>query len=289
MNNYVVFSDVTSDLSSSIYNEYPVNIIDMNVLIDEKEFLHTKDFKNLSSSDFYKILRDGGKSSTSQITPAIFVNIFETYLKQGNDILYLCFSSGLSNTYNSALLAQRELKEMFPNQEIKVVDTLLASAGEGLLVYHALENQKKGMSLSDNYEWLENHKMSVCSWFTVDDLMFLQRGGRISGITAVIGTTLKIKPILHVDDDGKLVNVTKVRGRKLSINFLATKLKESILDDCDTIFISHGDCLEDALTLKKLILETLPHLNVYLSEIGPVIGSHSGPDTIALFFLGSHR
>ena len=200
------------------------------------------------------------------------------------------FSSGLSTTYQSAVIAANDLSEQYPDRKILVVDTLCASMGQGLLVWYACQNRDAGLSLEENAQWCEDHKLNLCHWFTVDDLMYLKRGGRVSATTAIIGTMLQIKPILHVDDEGHLISVSKTRGRKASIQALAAKLEELGLEgENETVFISHGDCIEDAEYLASLIKERCGVKNVIISYIGGVIGSHSGPETLAFFFLGKHR
>ena len=211
-------------------------------------------------------------------------------LAAGDDALVLVFSSGLSTTYQSAEIAADELREKYPERTIKVVDTLCASRGQGLLVWYAAKKRDEGMNLEEVYNWCESHKLNLCHWFTVDDLVYLKRGGRVSAATALLGTMLNIKPVLHVDDEGHLISMGKVRGRKASIEAIAKKLGETgIPGENDTVFICHGDCIEDAQYLEKLVKEKYGVKEVYIYYTGAVIGSHSGPGTLALFFLGEHR
>jgi DegV family protein with EDD domain len=228
--------------------------------------------------------------STSQVNIQSFIGEFKKHIKNGKSVLYIGFSSALSGTVHSAVMAKEQLLEEYPNCDITVVDTKSASLGEGLLVYYACEMLKSGNSKEDIVDWLENNKLRMNHWFTVEDLNHLKRGGRISVSTAVIGTLLDIKPIMHVDDEGRLVPVTKVMGRKKSIRTLANNLKERIVDpEHQVIAISHGDCEEDAVLLKSLIAEDIKVRDVIINNVGPVIGSHSGPGTLALFFLGNTR
>ena len=214
----------------------------------------------------------------------------EPVLQVGKDILVLAFSGGLSTTYQSAVIAAGELMEKYPDRTINVVDTLCASLGEGLFVYHVCRKRDAGMSLEELTVWAENNKLHLCHWFTVDDLMYLKRGGRVSATTALVGTMLKIKPVLHVDDEGHLINVSKVRGRKASIEALAKKMEETALPgENDVSYICHGDCLEDAQYLAELIRERCGVKEVHIGYTGAVIGSHAGPGVLALFYLGSHR
>lgn len=290
MTNYQIFTDCTCDLSKDIYSIYPIVIIPMDVTMDSRTFSHTYDFKNMSFVEFYEKLKNGSMSTTSQINPTVFKEEFEKSLKEGKDILYIGFSSGLSGTLQSSLIAKSELEDTYPNRKIVIIDSLAASAGQGLLVYQALLNQEKGMSLEDNETWLIENRLKLAHWFTVDDLQFLKRGGRVSSTVALVGTALKIKPVLHVDNEGHLVNVSKAHGRKASLTALADKLTATITNpEEQTVFISHGDALEDAQYLADKILETNHVKDIIISEIGPVIGSHSGPGTIALFFFATGR
>ena len=211
-------------------------------------------------------------------------------LAAGQDVLLLVFSSGLSSTYQNSLLAAEELRAQFPDRKLYVVDTLAPSGGQALLAYHAALRRQEGASLEETRDWVEANKLHLAHWFTVDDLMFLKRGGRISAATAVVGTMLKIKPVLHVDDLGHLVNVSKARGRRASIDAMAAKVGQTGIDPGNQVFfISHGDCLGDAEYLADLLRRTYHPKDVVISYVGPVIGSHSGPGTLALFFLGTQR
>ena len=214
----------------------------------------------------------------------------EPALKEGKDVLVVAFSSGLSTTYQSAVIAAEELKETYPDRTVTVVDGLAASLGQGLLVWYACHKRDEGLSLAELAAWIEDNKQHICHWFTVDDLMFLKRGGRVSAATALVGTMLSIKPVLHVDAEGHLINVGKVRGRKAAIKALADKVGELGAGyDNSTVFISHGDCADEAQILADMLKEKYGVKEVVLGYVGAVIGSHSGPGTIALFFLGDHR
>ena len=211
-------------------------------------------------------------------------------MKKGYDILYLGFSSGLSTTYNSSQIAANELAERYPNQKIITVDTLCASAGQGLFVYLVAEEKKKGATIEQAAEYANKLVPNLCHWFTVDDLVYLKRGGRISPTTAFVGTVLNIKPVLHVDNEGKLINMTKARGRKMSIRTLAEKFGEFANDKKNgTIFISHADCEDDAKMLAQTIKESYGSTVDVITNIGPVIGAHTGPGALALFFVGKER
>ena len=214
----------------------------------------------------------------------------EPALAAGEDLLVMAFSSGLSTTYQSAVIAATDLAEKYPDRTIRVVDTLCASLGGGLLVYHACKKRDEGLQLDQLAQWVEENRLKLCHWFTVDDLMYLKRGGRVSAATALVGTVLKIKPVLHVDNEGHLINVSKVRGRKAAIEMLADKMVQTALPgENDFITICHGDCIEDAQYLAQLVKERCGVKEVFIGYTGAVIGSHSGPGTLALFFLGEHR
>ena len=236
------------------------------------------------------ITNPASASTTAAANPTEWAAAIEPVLAAGEDALVLAFSSGLSTTYQSAVIAADELMEKYPDRQVKVVDTLCASLGQGLLVWYACQKRDAGFSLEDLTAWCEDKKMHLCHWITVDDLLYLKRGGRISAATAVMGTMLQIKPIIHMDDEGHLVNVGKARGRKGAIETIAKKMGETGLPgENDTVFICHGDCIEDAEYLAKLVKEQYGVKKVLIYYVGAVIGSHSGPGTLALFYIGNER
>lgn len=285
----VIITDSCSDLPLNYVEENNIPVIGMAYHFKGQEYID--DFGNtISYKDFYDGLRGGEMSTTSQINVFRFVEEFKKYVSQGDAVIYIGFSSALSGSLNSAVMARDMVLEEYRDGDITVIDSKSASAGEGLLVYYAYEMQKRGCSKEEIVEWVENNKLNVAHWFTVEDLNHLKRGGRVSGAAAFVGTILDIKPVLHVDDDGRLIPVSKVKGRKKSLRMLADKLKETIVNpEEQTIFISHGDCIEDAKHLEKIILEDVKVKDVIISYVGPVVGSHSGPGTVALFFPGSGR
>ena len=290
MSNYKIVTDSTSDLPVQLIDELELHVIPMLFTVDGKDYLNTPDERELSSHDFYNLLRAGKTSTTTQINSEIFKDEVRPYLEQGLDVLYLGFSSGLSSTFNSVRIATAELKEEFPERKLIVVDTLAASLGEGLIVYHAAMRKKEGLSLDETAAWVEENKLHLAHWFTVDDLNHLKRGGRVSGAAAFVGTMLNIKPVLHVDDEGHLIPVDKVRGRRKSLEELVAHMEKTAIKPSEqTVFISHGDALDDAKYVEKLVRERLGVKTVYINPIGPVIGTHSGPGTIALFFLAQKR
>ena len=290
MANYVVLTDSTSDLTPALIEQLDITVIPMEFHIANRTYLNVADGSTLPFHSFYDLLRRGATSSTSQINPVVFEERFEALLKEGQDILYLAFSSGLSGTYNAACIAAQELSEKYPDRKIRVVDSLAASMGEGLLAYYAATMRKEGKSLDEVAAWLEENKLRLCHWFTVDDLNHLKRGGRVSGATAFVGTLLGIKPVLHVDDEGHLIPVSKVRGRRQSLDALVARMVETCVDpEQQMIFISHGDAKDDAQYVADQVRAKFKIADSRINFIGPVIGSHSGPGTVALFFLGSRR
>ena len=284
---YRIVTDSCCDFPESMYPELGLSMIPLTLHYQGKD--HT-DLSEAFLKDLYKGLRAGEVASTAAANPEGWMSIIEPILAEGQDVLVLAFSSGLSTTYQSAVIAATELKEKYPERTINVVDTLCASLGQGLFVWYACKKRDAGMDLETLTAWCEEHKLNLCHWFTVDDLMYLKRGGRVSAATALLGTMLQIKPVLHVDNEGHLINVSKARGRKASIDALASKLGQTGLPgENDTVFICHGDCLEDAQYLEKQLKEKYGVKEVLIYYTGAVIGSHSGPGTLALFYLGEHR
>lgn len=240
--------------------------------------------------NFYEAERNGKMPSTSQINEARFEEIFRGFFSEGKDILYIAFSSALSSTYSRALGAAENIKDEFPDRRVVIVDSKCASLGEGLLVYHAAKMKNSGKTIDEVAKWLEDNKLHLCHWFTVDDLHHLKRGGRVSAASAVIGTMLGIKPVMHVDDEGKLILVSKIRGRRHAIDALIDKVEKTVIDsEKQVAFISHGDCPDDAKYLEQQLKKRFKFKEIITNYIGPVIGSHSGPGTIAVFFLGTER
>ena len=287
---YHITTDSTSDLPLEYYKENDVACIGMKFRLGDKDYAEGPDL-TLTPHEFYDALRAGIPSSTVQVNTFEFVEFAEPILAAGDDLLHVAFSSGLSGTYDSYVRGAQELAQKYPERKIVVVDSRAASMGEGLLVYYAVENRRSGMSLEDNARWLEDNKLHLCHWFTVDDLMHLHRGGRVSKTSAVFGSMLSIKPVLHVDDEGHLILVSKSRGRQASLQALADRMKATVFENVreQMIFISHGDCPEDAEKLADILRKTFGVTKIMIHSIGAVIGSHSGPGTVALFFLGSQR
>ena len=287
MANYKIITDSACDLPGDLLQNLNVDKASLTVLFQGQSRADTVDE---GVKEFYDGLRAGEVATTSAVNPDSWASVIEPALQAGQDVLVLAFSSGLSTTYQSAVIAAGELLEVYTDRKIYVVDTLCASLGQGLLVWYACQKRDAGMSLEDLRDWVEENKLHLCHWFTVDDLMFLKRGGRVSATTALVGTMLQIKPVLHVDDEGHLINVAKARGRKASIDALAKKVAELGEGfDNETMFISHGDCPEDAEYLARILKEKHGAKHVHINHVGAVIGSHAGPGVLALFFLGKHR
>ena len=287
MSAYKIITDSGSDLTEQMLEELNVAKVSLSVLFRGES---RPDSVDEGIRSFYDALRAGEISTTSAVNPDGWASAIEPVLQAGQDALVMAFSSGLSTTYQSAVIAAGELAEKYPERKVFVVDTLCASLGEGLLVWYACKKRDEGLDLEELRDWLEENKLHLCHWFTVDDLMFLKRGGRVSAATALVGTMLQIKPVLHVDDEGHLINVGKARGRKASIDALAAKVAElGESFENETMFISHGDCIGDAQYLASVLKEKYGVKHVHINHVGAVIVTHSGPGTLALFFMGKHR
>jgi DegV family protein with EDD domain len=290
MRDYVLFTDSTTDITAAMAEELQLEVMNLSWTMGDKNYINYLDGREMSAKAFYDRLRNGEMGTTTQVNPNAFEEAFRPYLEAGKDILYIGFSSGLSATFNSSIMARETLLEEFPDAKIYCVDSLCASMGEGLLVWHAAQQKKEGKTIDELRDWVEENKLRLCHWFTVDDLKHLQRGGRLSAGQAFVGSLLNIKPVLHVDNNGKLIPKEKVRGRKKALTALVDKMAENVeAPEEQVIFISHGDSLADAEFVASLIRDRWQVKNIYLNDIGPVIGAHSGADTIALFYLGSSR
>ena len=288
MSNYVILTDSGTDFTKEMIEELDVELLDLWVTRENEEPVPNS---SLDLSEFYAFLREKKSASTAAVNIDSFIEIMTPILEAGKDILYLGFSSGLSSTYASGKVAADELMEKYPDRKIYTVDTLAASLGQGLLVYLAAKRRLAGESIEAVRDFVENNKLKLCHWFTIDDLFFLKRGGRVSGATAVVGTMLGIKPVMHVDNEGHLINVAKARGRRAAVDALFDKAKNTMIGERanSSVFISHGDCIEDAEYLAERIKNEIGVKEVRIAYVGSVIGSHSGPGTLALFFLGSER
>lgn len=288
MASYTIFTDSACDIPTTLLQEWGVARIDLTFRFqgEETEYVDGE----IPSHEFYDRMRKGGIAKTSAINGQTFKSAFAAELEQGRDVIYLGFSSGLSTTFNSSRLAAQELREQYPDRKVEVIDSLAASAGFGLLVALAAEKRDGGADFASLVEYVNSIIPHLCHWFTVDDLVYLKRGGRVSPTVAFVGNLLGIKPVLHVDDEGHLINMSKVRGRRAAIMALAQKYEE--LHDpaaSNKAFISHGDCEEDANTLKQIVESKYGAKVELITPVGTVIGAHSGPGTLAFFFLATKR
>ncbi|MBQ6660290.1 MAG: DegV family protein [Lachnospiraceae bacterium] len=289
MSNFVITTDSTCDLPYSFIKEH-------GVVIQPLEYSDGKDtFQDGPTTDlkaFYSNMRNGVVYKTNASNPQGVSTTFRKILDEGKDILHIGFSSGLSSSFSNTLLAVSELEEAYPDRRIIAIDSLAASMGQGLIVYYACKLKEEGASLDDVADWVRQNRLHACHQFTVDDLKYLMRGGRVSKVSYVLGTLINIKPVLHVDDEGHLIPLSKVRGRKKSLITLVDNMEQtmgSYRDRNEIVLISHCDCLEDAQFVGNLITERFGITNIVYNYINTVIGSHSGPGTVALFFLGETR
>lgn len=290
MSDFVIMTDSSCDLPAALAEQMELTVLPLYVDIDGQKYTNYLDEREISFRDFYAKLRTKCPAKTSAVNMNDFMGPMEALLRDGRDVLYIGFSSGLSGTYSAGAMAAKELSEKYPERKIYAVDSLCASLGQGLLIYHAWQEKQKGADIDAVRDFTEDNKLHLCHWFTIDDLMFLKRGGRVSGATAIVGSMLGIKPVMHVDNEGHLIKVDIARGRKASIKALADRAGELGVDlSNQTIFISHGDCVEEANYLGDIMRSRFGVKDVVINHVGPVIGAHSGPGTIALFFLGRER
>lgn len=287
MHHFSIVTDSSCDLPQALVEQYHITVAQLDVTTADGK---TQPDSALDRHVFYEYLRKGGSASTASVSIGKFTDLFEDVLKEGNDLLYIGFSSGLSATCKGGETAADDLRARYPDRTILTVDTLAASLGQGLLVYHAARMREAGADICEVASWLEENKLHMCHWFTVEDLFFLKRGGRINAATAIVGSMLAFKPIMHMDDAGHLINVSKARGRRAALTELCNRMEKSAINPAEqTVFISHGDCEEDAKFLADMVKERLGVKEVMIGCVGPVIGAHSGPGTMALFYLGTER
>lgn len=290
MRDYVIMTDSCCDLTDRMARELELEVLPLTMHMDGQDYPNDLAGTAISNQEFYKRIRAGKLATTSAVNVGQFQDAMRRVLESGRDIVCVCFSSALSTTYQSAVIAAEDLRAEFPEAEIHVVDSLSASLGQGLLLYLAVEQKQKGLTAAELAKWVEDNRLTVCHWFTVDDLNFLKRGGRVSATTALLGTMLSIKPIMHTSDEGKLVPVSKARGRKAAIAALLDKIEAlGIHPEKQTMFICHADCEEDAKAVAKTIQDRFGTPTVHINYIGPVIGSHTGPNTMGIFFVGTQR
>lgn len=288
MSEYKICADSACDMNADILQQWGIQIASLKFRFDGED----REYSNneLPAVEFYQKMREGGVAKTSAVNVSDFKALFETILQNGEDVLYLGFSSGISTTYNSARIAAEELKTAYPERKIMTVDTLAASSGFGLLLYLAVQKKQTGATIEEVAQYITDIRLNLCHWFTVDDLQYLKRGGRVSPTAAFVGGVLGIKPVMHVDNEGKLIPVSKVRGRKAALQAMADqygKLADRSVQA--PVYISNGDCMADVEFLRKLLREQHGVEVEVVSDVGPVIGAHSGPGTLALFFVGHER
>ena len=287
MSDYVIISDATLDLPLDILNQHDIHVIPMTFTLNDTSYTHYPDEREITLENFYKSIAEGGLSQSSQIPPIVYQEFMEEFLKQGKDNYYIAFSSGLSGTYNSGRMVIEQLKEKYPNQKLLSTDTLCASIGEGLLVLTAAKLKESGYSIDELHQWVEENRTNFMHWFTVSDLFYLKRGGRLSGLEALVGTALKIRPVLTTDSEGKLVVHSKLRGSKKELEFLVNALETQAIDrENQTIIIGHSANLEQAKALEQMIREKNLVKDIIISQVGPIIGTHTGPGLLALTFFG---
>ena len=289
--NFEIVTDSSSNLVENMIDEFGLHILPLTFMVDGKEYQSYLKGQHTDLAQFYTMMREGKVITTSLPNLAESEELMRGLLEQGRDILYLGFSSGLSGTFEAIELLIKDLAAQFPERKLYAVDTLAASGGEGLLVWHAVQRARAGASIEDVRDWVEDNKLNLAHWFTVDDLMFLFRGGRVSKTAAWAGTMLNIKPVMHVDDEGHLIPLEKVRGRKKSLNALVDHMEKSAIAPIDEqmVFITHGDCLEEAEYVASQVKSRFGVKEVVINYVDPVIGAHSGPGTMALFFLADKR
>ncbi|HHU28741.1 TPA: DegV family protein [bacterium] len=289
MKDYIIITDSCSDLPAYLIEDEHLKVLPLGFNIDGKNYKNYSDERDMTNKEFYSLIRNKKNPTTSQVTPIEFINAIEPILKDNKDVLCIIFSSALSGTYNSLLIAKEELEEKYQNAKIIAIDSLCSSFGQGLLIHQAINLKKDGKTIDEVARFVEDNKLNLCHFFTGDDLYHMKRGGRLSATKAFLGTVLQLKPIIYMDNMGRLVPITTARGRKGAFKKIIKLMEERITSFTKTVFISHGDCVDDANFVALLIKEKFNIKNIFLSFIGPVIGSHAGPNVIGVFFFGSHR
>ncbi len=289
MRYYTIVTDSSCDLPAPLLEKMGIRVVPLAVNLDGKTYFNYPDGRAIGFEEYYAQLRSGKQATTSAVNMSLFRTVMEAELIAGHDVLYLGFSSGLSGTFNAGAMAARELQEEYPEFELIAVDTLCACMGQGLLVYLAALEKAGGKSMHEVRDFVEAQKLHICHWYTVDDLQHLKRGGRIGGTTARLGTMLNIKPVMNMDNEGKLAAVSKARGRAAALRALVDKMGEQAIEpEKQTVFIAHADCYNDAHKVAEMIHERFGSKSL-INYIGPVIGAHAGPGTVALFFVGKER
>lgn len=290
MAEYVLLTDSSCDLPQELADQMCLRVAPLTVDMDGKLYRNYLDGREIGFHEFFERVVTAKSAKTSAVTTEQFREIIEPLCQAGVDVLYLAFSSGLSGTYNSGATVMRELSEKYPERKLYAVDSLCASLGEGLFVDMCQEKKREGMNIDELRDYAEDLKLHICHWFTVTDLMFLKRGGRVSAATAIVGSVLNIKPVMHMDNEGHLIKVDIARGRKASLRALVAKMEELAVEpEKHRVYICHGDCLEDAQYVASLVREKFGVTDIRINYVGPVIGAHTGPGVVSLFFVGRER
>ena len=290
MRDYIIMTDSCCDLSQQEVEELDLTVLPLSFTIEGKTLLNTPDHADMSPEEFFAKIAAGADCTTAAVNVGQFTDAMEKVLQEGKDILCVCFSSALSTTYQSACIAAESVQAKYPEGRIRVIDSLSASLGQGLLLYLAAQQKKAGLTAAELAKWVEENRLSICHWFTVDDLNFLKRGGRVSAATALVGTMLSIKPVMHTDNEGRLTMVGKARGRKASLKALLDAIERLAIEpEKQTMFICHADCEEEAKQVAAEIQRRFGTTDIRIHYIGPVIGSHTGPNTMGIFFVGTQR
>ncbi len=290
MADYVILTDSSCDLPAELADQMQLTVLPLTVDMDGKLYRNYLDGREIGFHEFFEQVVTAKSAKTSAVTSEQFMEVLEPLCQAGVDVLYLAFSSGLSGTYNSGAIAMRELSEKYPERKLYAVDSLCASLGEGLFVDLCHEKKEAGMTIDELRDYAESLKLHICHWFTVNDLMFLKRGGRVSAATAIVGSVLSIKPVMHMDNEGHLIKVDVARGRKASLRALVAKMEKLATDpEKQRVYICHGDCLQDAEYVASLVREKFGIMDIRINYVGPVIGAHTGPGVVSLFFVGSER
>ena len=290
MADYVILTDSSCDLPAELADQMQLTVLPLTVDMDGKLYRNYLDGREIGFHEFFEQIVTAKSAKTSAVTSEQFMEVLDPLCQAGMDVLYLAFSSGLSGTYNSGAIAMRELSEKYPERKLYAVDSLCASLGEGLFVDLCHEKKEAGMTIDELRDYAESLKLHICHWFTVNDLMFLKRGGRVSAATAIVGSVLSIKPVMHMDNEGHLIKVDVARGRKASLRALVAKMEKLATDpEKQRVYICHGDCLQDAEYVASLVHEKFGITDIRINYVGPVIGAHTGPGVVSLFFVGSER
>lgn len=290
MSDFVIITDSSADLDARMVEKLDIHVLPLSFTMHDLVYQNYPDNRDMDPRVFYDMLRKGENANTSAVNVAQYMDHIEPLLQSGKDVLILSFSSGLSATYSSSVIAADALRTKYPDRKILAVDTLCASLGQGLLVWLAAKERASGKTIEEVHNWVVSHKLNICHQVTVDDLQTLKRGGRISSTTAFMGSMLQIKPLIHVDNEGHLISVGKSRGRHAALKALVDRMEQTAIDPRDqTVFICHGDCVEDAELVAQMVRDRFGVQDVYINYVGPVIGAHTGPGVVGLFYLGVER